>query len=339
MSHFDGVTFAFSHSDKVWRTRYSFTPTAYASIDNTLISCNGAHPLAAGLSSDQSDLVWQHDSNLTHNNFYGYSYETSVAFVGNYNPSSVKMFKSLSVESNSNSWTGFVTTNSNPLGSDQSEAQRGQLNSFDRRESSSYVDIPPSEINSTANLVSGFRAASPLNSNLSASSIVGSGFGAKLVWEVEIEYQHSEIPVGAFIVYNDSVSGSLSYLGFSDTGQTYSVDEFNPNQSNSELSVAYVSNFDAVNMIAEITLPINSGLAALLTIPSVNLQGFIDTYTSTWDFTQVYLDAGAKRNGDYMRGHYINVYLSNNSVEPLECFAFNVNYEPTHLDHSLGQNA
>ena len=333
MSHFNGVTFAFSHTDKVWRTRYSFTPTSYASIDNTLISCNGSHPSSLSLNSDQSDLVWQHDSNLTHNNFYGYSYETSVAFVGNYNPSSVKMFKSLSVESNSNSWTGFVTTNSNPLGSDQSEAQRGQLNSFDRREGSSYVDIPPSEINSTANLVSGFSTVSPLGLNVTTSNFDFQQ--GKIVWEVEIDRQHSEIPVGSFIVYNNSFAGALSYLGF--TNDILNIDSTTPQGAGTNL--AYISNFDAVNMTAEITLDLTAGIISQFNVNPLIPQALIDTYVSTWDFTQVYLDTGAKRNGDYMRGHYINVYLSNNSVEPLECFAFNVNYESTHLDHSLGQNA
>jgi|TARA_R100000482_G_scaffold77572_1_gene30260 hypothetical protein len=336
MSHFDGVTFAFSHSDKVWRTRYSFTPTAYASIDNTFISCNGAHPLAVELSSDQSDLVWEHDSNLTHNNFYGYQYETSVAFVSNYNPSSVKMYKSLSLESNSNSWTGFVTTNSNPLGSDQSEAQRGQLDSFVRKESSSYVDIPPSEINSTANLVSGFRAASPFGSGVTLDNFDQvTLLGAKFVWEVEIDHQHSQIPVGSFIVHKNNLTDSLCYLTITTT--PIEIESTTPQGAGTNL--AYISNFDAVSMTAEITIDLDSGIIAQINNNPLIAQAVIDNYISTWDFTQVYLDTGAKRNGDYMRGHYINVYLSNNSVDPVECFSFNVNYEPTHLDHSLGQNA
>ena len=333
MSHFDGVTFAFSHSDKVWRTRYSFIPTAYASIDNTFISCNKIHPNSFVNSSSDSDLVWEHDSNLTHNSFYGYNYETSVAFVGNYNPSSVKMFKSLSVESNSNNWNGFVSTNVNPLNSNQHEFQYGDLNSFTRKESSSYVDIPPSEINSTANLVSGFSTVSPLGLNVTASNFDLQQ--EKVVWEVEIDRQHSEIPVGSFIVYNNSFAGALSYLGF--TNDILNIESTTPQGAGTNL--AYISNFDAVSMTAEITLDLTAGIISQFNVNPLILQNLIDTYVSTWDFTQVYLDTGAKRNGDYMRGHYINVYLSNNSVEPLECFAFNVNYESTHLDHSLGQNA
>ena len=107
------------------------------------------------------------------------------------------MFKSLSVESNSNNWTGFVSTNVNPPNSNQSEFQYGDLDSFTRKESSSYVDIPPSEINSTANLVSGFRAASPFGEGVTLDNFDG----AKFVWEVEIDHQHSQIPVGSFIVY------------------------------------------------------------------------------------------------------------------------------------------
>jgi hypothetical protein len=66
------------------------------------------------------------------------------------------------------------------------------------------------------------------------------------------------------------------------------------------------------------------------------------SYPFDWSgqgYSTVYIESPAKTNGDYMRGHYMNVYLRNSSTSPVECFAFNVNYEPTKLDHSLGQNA
>ena len=331
MSHFDGITLAFSHKEKVWRTRYSFTPTAYATIDNTFISCNGVHPTGF-VENGFSDLVWKQDSNSTHSNFSGFQYDMSVAFVANYNPSSVKMFKSLSAESNSNNWKGFVSTNQNPAGSDQSEFQRGELNEFTRKEGVSYVDIPVSEANSTSHILTGFKSFFGVsgtqggwtNSNASTVNISNN----LLLWDLILDQQLSHIPVGesCFVLVRDD-QGNLSYLKQSEIipmgSETPSADE----------GFAFVYNFDAVNSVVTLGMKLFSPTA----VPQAPF------FPSMWGFglgeDGVYIETPAKSNGDYMRGQYLNVYLSNNSVAPVECLAFNVNYEPTKLDHSLGQNA
>lgn len=338
MSHFDGITLAFSHKEKVWRTRYSFTPTAYATIDNTFISCNGVHPTAS-VQSGFSDLVWKQDDNSTHNNFYGFQYDMSVAFVANYNPSSVKMFKSLSAESNSNSWRGFVTTNENPIGSDQSEFQRGELSEFTRKEGVSYVNMPVSEINSTSHIVSGFTTLGGYIfddqsnffqvSNLSAINANNRDLG----WTVPIGVQQGQIPVGksCFLLVRDS-QGQLCYVkGIN----TVPIDSETPSY---EEGFAVVLGFNAVNQNVTLGMKLPVQIASLTGAAQINtlLNGWIaidglDEY--------LYIQSPAKTNGDYMRGQYLNVYLSNDSVAPVECLAFNVNYEPTKLDHSLGQNA
>lgn len=338
MSHFDGITLAFSHKEKVWRTRYSFTPTAYATIDNTFISCNGVHPTGF-VENGFSDLVWKQDSNSTHSNFYGFQYDMSVAFVANYNPSSVKMFKSLSAESNSNNWTGFVTTNENPVGSDQSEFQRAEIGGFTRKEGVSYVDIPASEINSTSHIVSGFTTLDGYLFDLQANPYQTSNLGSisannrDLEWTVPIGVQQSQIPVGksCFLLVRDG-QGQLCYVRGIDT---VPVGLESPSY---EEGFAVVLGFNAVNQ--NVTL----GMKLPVQIASLTGSALAGAVFNGWLAIDgldehLYIQSPAKTNGDYMRGQYLNVYLTNNSVAPVECLAFNVNYEPTKLDHSLGQNA
>ena len=340
MSHFDGITLAFSHKEKVWRTRYSFTPTAYATIDNTFISCNGVHPTAS-VQSGFSDLVWKQDDNSTHNNFYGFQYNMSVAFVANYNPSSVKMFKSLSAESNSNSWRGFVTTNENPIGSDQSEFQRGELSEFTRKEGVSYVDIPASEINSTSHIVSGFTTLGGYlfddTQNIYFVSNLGSinSNNRDLEWTVPIGGQQSQIPVGKscfLLVRNEQ--NQLCYVKGIDR---VPIESETPSY---EEGFAVVLSFNAISSTVTLGMKLPFSISSLPQAGGVLVSTLVNGWTPIDDLDEyLYIQSPAKTNGDYMRGQYLNVYLSNDSVAPVECLAFNVNYEPTKLDHSLGQNA
>jgi hypothetical protein len=323
MSHFSGVTFAFSHKDRVWRTRYSFTPTSYAYVDNFFLSTNGTHPSA---SNGNQEGIWRHDTNNSHNLFYGFQYDMSVAFVANYNPSGVKMFKSLSAESNSNSWSGFVTTNNNPAGSDQSEAQKGDLNAFVRKEGASYVEIPPSEINSTSNVSAAYSALGGIAYNLplgSASEVGLSPNNPMLTWSTDIDTQYGQITVGrnSFVVVRGPFG--LSYI---QGAELIPIEGASPSYND---GYAIIESFDPEDSTVNIQMLVAPG--------DIGLYPF--NWMVEFDFTDVYINAPAKTNGDYMRGHYMNVYLTNNSVAPVECLAFNVNYEATKLDHSLGQNA
>jgi hypothetical protein len=59
-------------------------------------------------------------------------------------------------------------------------------------------------------------------------------------------------------------------------------------------NLAYISNFDAVSMTAEVTIDLDANIISQININPLIAQVLIDDYISTWDFTQVYLDAGAK---------------------------------------------
>jgi hypothetical protein len=335
--NFEGVTFAFSHKDKVWKTRYSFTPTSYAYVDNFMLSTNGRHPTSNNNASEISNHFWLHDTNGAHNRFYGFQYDMSVAFVANYSPSAVKIFKSLSVESNSGQWSGFVTTNTNPAGSSQSEYQTTPIDGFIRKEGASYTEIRSSQQNSTANIAAGFNAFGGIGYNidqdLQAEDVGLSGVDRLFEWDADIDVQHGQITAGrnCFVLVASPVG--LSYIRGNELVPMEGV------SPSFEDGFAVVKSFNSD--IQTVTLEMNVPVQDIANYPfewSYQDQQSPDNLNSPIN-TAVYISTPAVTNGDFMRGHYMNVYLTNTSTTPVECLAFNVNYEPTKLDHSLGQNA
>jgi len=149
MGSYTGTTIAFSHKGGFWKTRYSYTPTCYAAVDNVMISNNKT---PSSTYEDQNALFWEHEVNATHNSFYGQVGKSTLTVVSNQDPSAVKLFKALSLESNSNSWTGRAATNINPAGSPQNELQSGLINGFITKEGNQYSELPKSLNNSNSNV-------------------------------------------------------------------------------------------------------------------------------------------------------------------------------------------
>lgn len=327
MSHFEGITLAFSHRDRVWRTRYSFSPTSYGYVDNMMLSANGRHPSSSALSPLTSNSFWLHDSNEDRNNFYGFQYKMEVAFVSNYNPSSTKIFKSISAESNSIKWRGFVTTNNNPFtGENNEEYQVSSLPDFVRKEGISYATILSSTANSTANLSSAFTAADGIAFNIDVLQPVFSN--TFLEWDADILQQHGQITAGEACWVVVPTANGLFYIK-GDTlvgieGNTPSVAE----------GYAYIKSLNAQDQTVRIRMFVTESAAN--NYPFEWMQDGSDNDIIS---DLVCIETPALTNGDFMRGQYMNVYLTNDSKKPVECLAFNINYEPTRLDHSLGQNS
>lgn len=327
MSHFQGVTLAFSHKDRVWKTRYSFTPTSYGYVDNVMLSTNGRHPSSNQTTPQLSNCFWLHDSNENRNNFYGFQYRMELAFVANYNPSSVKLFKSISAESNSNAWKGFVTTNNNPFnGEDNKEYQVSDLPQFKRKEGVSYADILFSKSNSTTNIISAFTSLNDIGSTIDVAAPVFAD--SYLEWEIDIDRQHGQIPTGASCFLIVPTQNGLSYI------KGNSLVPVESNTPSITEGFAFVDFF--------------SPASRYVTIKMLVRQSDLENYPFNWITgsgpdqvvsNMVCIETPALTNGDSMRGQYMNVYLHNDSIKPVECLAFNLNYEPTKLDHSLGQNA
>ena len=94
------ATFAFSERQKAWTTRYSFVPTCYANCTDEMLSFK-----------DRNSSVWLHDKNPKRNNFYDESNKSAIKISFNDGPSSVKIFKSISIETNRDVWSYSFTTN------------------------------------------------------------------------------------------------------------------------------------------------------------------------------------------------------------------------------------
>ena len=114
------MTIAFSEKYGFWTTRYSFEPTCYASVDNDF------------LSSKAGEGVWIHDDpDADRNSFYGEGYASEILISSNQDPSAIKFYKSVSVETNAENITADVATNEEYLGK---ERQAGVITSFDNKE-------------------------------------------------------------------------------------------------------------------------------------------------------------------------------------------------------------
>lgn len=97
-------TFAFSERLDSWTTRYSFVPTSYANCGDVM------------LSSADNKKIWRHDVNETRNSFYGSNSEQSWIEVSfNDLPSDVKVFNSVSAETNASVSARFFIKDSNSL--------------------------------------------------------------------------------------------------------------------------------------------------------------------------------------------------------------------------------
>lgn len=133
------MTIAYSNRYNAWSTRYSFEPTCYASTDNFFIS------------SKDGEGVWEHDVNDERCMFYGEPASGAmIEIASNNDPSAVKIFKSISIETNENEWTAEVFTNDEYTGN---ERQEGSIDSFISKEGYKYADTPRSSINSSSNIV------------------------------------------------------------------------------------------------------------------------------------------------------------------------------------------
>ena len=126
------TTIAYKHKEGVWGSKYSFVPSNYAHINNTMYSF-----FEAG-----GNIVWEHNTNDTRNNFYGTQYTSMFESVANYNPSMIKVFEAIGVEGNG-TWTSVLNTSD----------QRTSISQYDVREGNRYAMIPRDTLVSTSHKI------------------------------------------------------------------------------------------------------------------------------------------------------------------------------------------
>mgnify|MGYP003110926603 CR=1 FL=1 len=325
MAYFEGQTLAFSHKGGFWKTRYSFTPTCYASVDNKFISTNGKHPDA----DEETDDVnfWMHESNMRHNNFYGKDFPSRVIVVANNTPSSVKLFKALSIESNSNEWTGMCSTNINPLGSPQNDLQMGDIKEFTTKEGTQYAELPRDLSNSDSNVDYCCRIDVIIDDNTSFDANIPEG----LVQPVSATFRANLLGSPPAVSVNGGEGVALFFDGetfryFNMNGEVFTYTTYNEAVSN---NAVYVEFYDGVDRDVVFT--------GRLSQPNFDANQLSEAVANIG--TSVYVVSNPDVNGDPMRGHYIYLDLRNNSRYSVETYAINVDFEPTKLDASIVRGA
>ena len=106
-------TIAYDTEDKVWNTRYSYSPERIATLDDTL------YTFKAG-------TMYVHDDTSNRSTYYGVAGGTVVEVISNSNPSMVKSYESLSLEG-TDAWATVITNtdqSTSILTTDYSERER-----------------------------------------------------------------------------------------------------------------------------------------------------------------------------------------------------------------------
>ncbi len=118
-----GTTISFSEDVRGWTSRKDFIPESAISLNNTYYSLN-------------KGKIWKHgDENVDRNNFYGVQYDSSIKFLINEAPNSVKKFKTLNYSgTESKEYTYNISGDSRKFSLAQIQASNLDPISFDTTE-------------------------------------------------------------------------------------------------------------------------------------------------------------------------------------------------------------
>ena len=316
MGKYTGKTIAFSHKGGFWKTRYSYTPTCYAAIDNVMITNNTG-------SDGGDDLFWEHEVNSLHNNFYGEAFSSSLTIVSNQDPSAVKIFKALSLESNSRTWVGQASTHVHQNLDGANELQQGALQPFITKESNQYSELPRSITNSSSHIEYVCSLEEIIDNGSEAYA-----FSNASGWDVSVLNTPNVAILGgsgSTALFIDSTNTAY-YLSL--FGDGWELTEFTADSPVS--GAVYIYNYNSDDTI---TFAIGTD------ITPIGLGGLVSAFggTGSWgNGIQLFSASDPAINGDPMRGQYLRLDLVNDSITPVETYAINVDFENTTLDHSKG---
>jgi hypothetical protein len=160
------MTFSFSHTARIWKTKYSFEADDYCHSGDSFISFKG----------DEESIAWTHNSKqVPANNFYGQQYNSQIEVVANNNPSSEKVFNSVGVECLQNNFKVSVEARHNV---EDGSFQSCEIESMVKKEGNLYAALKKSS-KSTSNVIYGFEviqgqdAKIAVNVNKSTSDFSG----------------------------------------------------------------------------------------------------------------------------------------------------------------------
>lgn len=321
------ATFAYSERQSAWTTRYSFVPTCYASSGDEMMSFK-----------DNLGTAWLHDKNSARNEFYGVENKSRIELSFNDDPSSVKIFKSVSLETNRDTWSYIFSTNEEY---DDSNNQESLLinKAINDKEGFKYIEVPRSRLNSSANVV-------PVPSVTS----IGELFSEVLLEilteaspNVLVDVNLNAIEVNSFpsAPFGSSITLLASFDNPNLSGQLQTLSSFSAATSpfavlQTSLLGVDINIVSIGNGVMTLSLPIPSNLLDDLGFITLYLQAFEQYLTTA---SNLFAVSPAEINGDEMRGPYLNLRLESASSKPLELHSINAEYAFSKLDKGLNQNA
>ena len=365
----NGVTLAFSTKSNVWRSRYSFVPTCYATLDNYMLSCmkpnNPDSQGGSGHKYTNTSFVWDHNNIEDFNEFYEFGNLSFLEVVSNHNPSAVKIFKALSIEGDGD-WRANAYTNVSRGG--DPEQQTNDF-SFDEKESSFYSDIPASITDNeedrnrelmfigfvkvedffatedNVESIDGFsqKWTLPLVSipkvSLPTSDSTALWFGRKLTLQSELD----ELAEDPNYMIPDSPMSFLSIIEVFPLavphGEPINYDghneaRMNPMGYNSETNSIEIESRVADSIALEGGFDSGIGLEYFVYhFLNVGIPGLsADIVPVPVNYIPIYVSQPISKTGEMLRGHYMGANISGSG----EIFAINVDFENTKLDGSLG---
>lgn len=93
------ATITYSPSGQGWTSRWSYQPDWMIGMNNSFYTWKNGN-------------LYKHDTNATRNRFYDVNYDSGITTIFNQEPTDVKMFKTLEIESNE-AWVADITTDLN----------------------------------------------------------------------------------------------------------------------------------------------------------------------------------------------------------------------------------
>jgi len=166
------VTITYDEINKGWTSFHSYEPEWMERLGNRFYTFKNGN-------------VYIHEDNETRTNFYGTNYGCSVTVSVNKEPSTVKVFKTIGLESNNTNW--YATLNSElesgKIGSSSNlkfEDKEGVKYGYIRRHSSSVLDFNELSIIGLGNLQSipstnNYRFTSDIPNQITANNVDGVG--------------------------------------------------------------------------------------------------------------------------------------------------------------------
>ena len=294
-------TIAFDNALKVWKTRYSFTPTNYAYLDKKMLT---------GRENNTADeLAWLHDvKGATINNFYNVQHHSELKTSFNKDLSANKIYKSLSLEGTENLKGGaskFLANNT----SQKSQARDAAVGKLSEKGGILYANLG--------------RNPKTTGSNLKLAGVVTGAeqiFTGANTGQTKYGFAYNS---SLYLLKIDFINGfNLSSNLFDIHIGTESTSVFH--QPNSEPD-------------SELNAKLPNGLIVQSETDFISAAvSLLNTEAEAGTLNYVYVRTPNSVNGSDPKGQYADIELEFGTLgtEDFELDILNLNYEHTRLDHS-----